>query len=437
VVPLDAAGALSTSLAATDDTATSPTGWGYQVTETVDGTIRVYLITLPHTVTAVDLASLSPATTVPTLYSYATVAQLLAKIDRTGDTMTGALILAADPVTALGAATKQYVDNKAFLPLAGGTLTGSLVLSGGASNLTVGGTASITGATTTPTVQGSTSSGGTLTLSSTSNATKGKIILGSSTAFAFDEVNSRLGLGVASPTVRLDVESSTSGQLGLFKRTATGDASPVLQVLAGDVASSGSVLALSVSGDTQNRYGVAADGKTSWGTGAATRDTNLYRSAVGQLTTDGALDVAGALTSRAAVYASSIRTDSGTVTSTTFTATRTGAGGEAGMSFVAPGTGAVVVFWHCGVSDSTAGTFTLVSIEVRTGGTVGSGTVVLAASDNITIQGNATSESSQGTWYPVTGLTAGSTYNVRLMYRVGSGTGTFNRPRVAAAPVLG
>jgi hypothetical protein len=54
-----------------------------------------------------------------------------------GGTLTGALVLAADPGAALGAATKQYVDNKAisagvgvFLPLAGGTLTGPLVLPG-------------------------------------------------------------------------------------------------------------------------------------------------------------------------------------------------------------------------------------------------------------------------------------------------------------------
>lgn len=45
-----------------------------------------------------------------------------------GGTLTGALILAADPTVALGAVTKQYVDNNLanYLPLAGGTLTGQL-----------------------------------------------------------------------------------------------------------------------------------------------------------------------------------------------------------------------------------------------------------------------------------------------------------------------
>ena len=47
-----------------------------------------------------------------------------------GGTLTGALILNADPAAALGAATKQYVDNEVatVLPLAGGTLTGGLTL---------------------------------------------------------------------------------------------------------------------------------------------------------------------------------------------------------------------------------------------------------------------------------------------------------------------
>ena len=54
-----------------------------------------------------------------------------------GGTMTGSLILASDPISALGAATKEYVDGKsgAYLPLTGGTLTGSLTVSTG--NLTV------------------------------------------------------------------------------------------------------------------------------------------------------------------------------------------------------------------------------------------------------------------------------------------------------------
>ena len=49
------------------------------------------------------------------------------KLDKAGGTMTGALVLAADPTVALGSATKQYADT--MLPKAGGTMTGLVTLS--------------------------------------------------------------------------------------------------------------------------------------------------------------------------------------------------------------------------------------------------------------------------------------------------------------------
>ena len=48
------------------------------------------------------------------------------KLDKAGGTMTGALVLAADPAAALQPATKQYADT--MLPKAGGTMTGAIVL---------------------------------------------------------------------------------------------------------------------------------------------------------------------------------------------------------------------------------------------------------------------------------------------------------------------
>lgn len=47
-----------------------------------------------------------------------------------------------------------------------------------------------------------------------------------------------------------------------------------------------------VSGDTQDRHQVQADGRHLWGTGAATPDVNLYRGSAGTLKTDSALTVA-------------------------------------------------------------------------------------------------------------------------------------------------
>jgi hypothetical protein len=248
----------------------------------------------------------------------------------------------------------------------------------------------------------------------------------------------RVGIGQSVPSAKLHVESSVSEVLlNLINTNASLGAGGLIKLLTA-ITSPVNALQMGYQSDTVVRFNIKTDGAIEWGPGGSTaRDTTLSRSGAGALATGGALDVAGTLKSSGAGYASSIRTDSGTVTATAFTATRTGAGGEAGMSFVAPGSGIVVIHWHCGLSNATAGAFTLMSFEVRTGSTVGSGTVVQAAADTVTIQGNATTEASSGTWYPVTGLTPGSTYNVRPMYRVGSGTGTFNRPRIAASPALG
>jgi len=50
------------------------------------------------------------------------------KVNKAGDTMTGLLILSGNPAVALGAATKQYVDDTT-VSLSGDTMTGLLVLS--------------------------------------------------------------------------------------------------------------------------------------------------------------------------------------------------------------------------------------------------------------------------------------------------------------------
>jgi len=56
--------------------------------------------------------------------------------------------------------------------------------------------------------------------------------------------------------------------------------------------------ATQVTGDTQNRYLVAADGGMSWGSGSATRDTNLYRNGVDSLKTDDFFAAAGGLSAK-------------------------------------------------------------------------------------------------------------------------------------------
>jgi hypothetical protein len=59
------------------------------------------------------------------------------------------------------------------------------------------------------TLDGDTAASGNLTLSSTAHATKGKIILSASSAW--DEVNTRLGIGTQSPAQPLDIQGATQG----------------------------------------------------------------------------------------------------------------------------------------------------------------------------------------------------------------------------------
>jgi hypothetical protein len=58
-------------------------------------------------------------------------------------------------------------------------------------------------------VIGSSSSGGTLTIASTSHGTKGTTTIGTSSDVTVDEVNHRVGIGVAAPTVTLDLGTGT------------------------------------------------------------------------------------------------------------------------------------------------------------------------------------------------------------------------------------
>jgi len=69
------------------------------------------------------------------------------------------------------------------------------------------------------TAYGGTASGNNLTLSSTSDATKGKLLFGTS---AYDEVNNRLGIGTTSPANRLEIAAGTmTDQVPNMKITAT------------------------------------------------------------------------------------------------------------------------------------------------------------------------------------------------------------------------
>lgn len=107
-----------------------------------------------------------------------------------------------------------------------------------------------------------------------------------------------------------------------------------------------------------------------------------------------------------------------TSTSYEFGATRVG------TTFMAPTSGRVLILWRARIESNTANTRAAVSVAVRTGSTIGSGTSVSPADDDSAI------ETSQGTTggpetriqaschRVVSGLTAGDTYNVQMEHKM-------------------
>lgn len=105
-----------------------------------------------------------------------------------------------------------------------------------------------------------------------------------------------------------------------------------------------------------------------------------------------------------------------------------------GTAFVAPASGKVLVHISARLDHSTAAP-AFVSFEVREGNVVGSGTVVLAADDTRSLMNHNTNEIMGGVTFPVTGLTSGADYNVRLMHKTTSGTLTLVNRFVNVEPV--
>lgn len=109
-----------------------------------------------------------------------------------------------------------------------------------------------------------------------------------------------------------------------------------------------------------------------------------------------------------------------------------------GAPFVAPTTGRVTIWWSAWLDNTTAGggggALTFVSIRVGTGGAVGGGTELLTPTDDESIANDGQAAIRASTFYLMTGLTPGLTYNVQLMHRVSGGSGAIARRRVLVLP---
>lgn len=99
-----------------------------------------------------------------------------------------------------------------------------------------------------------------------------------------------------------------------------------------------------------------------------------------------------------------------------------------GAVFIAPPSGRVLINARCQLYNSVASTTSYLAPEVREGGVIGSGTVFQAAADTVAIGSAAVAGTNPGLGFRgfstmITGLTPGSTYNVRLLHRVTANTG--------------
>lgn len=128
----------------------------------------------------------------------------------------------------------------------------------------------------------------------------------------------------------------------------------------------------------------------------------------------------------------------GTTLSTTYTATLTG-GTACGLTFVAPASGCVMVH-NSTVLDSSASAVnrrTYCTFQIKTGGTIGSGTTFTAASDDNAIYNSGDYDIEVGRAIRITGLTPLATYNCQQLFRNGSAdTATYISKQLAVVPVV-
>lgn len=129
---------------------------------------------------------------------------------------------------------------------------------------------------------------------------------------------------------------------------------------------------------------------------------------------------------------SDVQVASGTTISATKTSTLTG-GTACGVSFIGPASGVVVIFNVCDVANSGAN-FSMVTVRVRTGLTIGSGADVVADSDDEALYRVGAGPERQMVAMVVTGLTPGAAYNAQQRFQSGAGTATFFRKVLIVSP---
>lgn len=124
------------------------------------------------------------------------------------------------------------------------------------------------------------------------------------------------------------------------------------------------------------------------------------------------------------------------VTATGYTETFSTSNTPAAVAFVAPTSGKVLIHNSAYLDQSSAAARTYLSWILRTGASIGSGTVVQSAIDANAIENLSDADATIGRTIMVSGLTANSSYNIRQAGRVTSGTGEYQNRHLIVEPVV-
>ncbi|MBA5222214.1 hypothetical protein [Streptomyces griseoaurantiacus] len=168
-------------------------------------------------------------------------------------------------------------------------------------------------------------------------------------------------------TGRFLVSNGTSPASGSWKDplTATnstlsssgGTVTVPARLLSQRTSSTSTALDVQVSGDSVARFNVNQAGKLEWGSGSATRDTNLYRSGANVLATDDSLTVGGGVTATGAVAGLNVPVYVYKAAATDRTSTTTLAE-DPDLTFTLAGSAVYVVEFHLFVGSGTTGLMT-------------------------------------------------------------------------------
>jgi hypothetical protein len=279
-------GTITATLVACDDPTISPTGFTYQVTETLTGAQgRTYNVSLSYLASQpIDLMPVTPSSP-----------------------NAGNVVYVAGPgVPSGGASGALLFKNSAtdydtswktpaaagVLPLTGGTMTGSVTSVGSGSN-SVAEQNQVTGDTS-PRWQQLAS--GYMSWGPGNTAGDTNLYRGSVGVLKTDNsmtVLTRLGVGQDAPATSTIAATTTSDNnaIKLTNSYTNGNTSSSALLFIAQTANS-RAFGIKVGTESQNRWTMLHDGSMTWGPGGTTNpDTSLYRSAAGVLATDNSLSV--------------------------------------------------------------------------------------------------------------------------------------------------